>query len=83
MPERTKRLYRAEQDARLAGVCGGVGEYLGIDPVVIRLLWVVVTCFTGFVPGTVAYLIAWVVVPVEPAPAVVAQPIETPSDSPA
>jgi phage shock protein C len=36
--------------------------------VVVRLLWVGITCLTGFVPGIVAYLIAWVIVPWEPLP---------------
>ena len=67
MSDDYKRLYRSRTEARLAGICGGLGAYLGFDPVIVRLLWVGVTCVTGFAPGIVAYLIAWVIVPQEPA----------------
>ena len=72
-----KRLYRSASDSRLAGVCGGVGLYFGIDPVIVRLLWIGVTCLTGFIPGTMAYLAAWLIVPLEPLPAPVASPATT------
>ena len=61
-----KRLYRSQTDGRLAGVCAGLGDYLKIDPVVLRLVWVGVTCLTGIVPGVLAYLIGWIVVPPQP-----------------
>ncbi len=45
-----KRLYRSEQDKMLLGVCGGIGEYLDVDPTLIRLLWAVFACTgTGIV----------------------------------
>jgi phage shock protein PspC (stress-responsive transcriptional regulator) len=62
----SKRLYRSEANHVLAGVCGGVGEYLGVDPVVVRLAWVLLTVFTGFVPGLLAYLIAMAIMPHKP-----------------
>ena len=57
-----KRLTRSREDRWLAGVCGGIGEYAGIDPNVVRLLAVIGGVFSA---GTllVAYLIAWVVMP--------------------
>ncbi len=58
-----KRLYRSETNKVLAGICGGLGEYLAVDPVVLRLLWVVITIFTGAVPGLVAYIVAIFVIP--------------------
>jgi phage shock protein C len=61
----TKRLYRSTKNKILAGVCGGLGEYLGIDPSVIRLVWALVVVFTGFVPGVLVYIIAIFVIPVE------------------
>lgn len=61
-----RRLYRSTSEARMAGVCAGLGLYFGIDPVLIRLGWIGVTCLTGFVPGIVAYVVAWVIVPQEP-----------------
>ena len=64
-----RRLYRATgTDARLVGVCAGLGNYFSIDPVAVRLLWVAVTLVTGLVPGVVLYLLAWLIVPEEPRP---------------
>jgi phage shock protein C len=59
-----KRLYRSEKNKVIAGVCGGLGEYLDIDPTVIRLVWVLITVFTGVVPGIVGYLLAIMIMPV-------------------
>jgi phage shock protein PspC (stress-responsive transcriptional regulator) len=58
-----KRLYRSKKNRILAGVIGGLGEYFNIDPVLLRLIWVLVVVFTGFFPGTIAYIIALVIVP--------------------
>jgi phage shock protein PspC (stress-responsive transcriptional regulator) len=81
MSDDFKRLYRSQTDARLAGICGGLGVYLGIDPVVVRLLWVGVTCLTGFAPGILAYVIAWFIVPPEPVTVHRAQPAEPTRES--
>ena len=59
-----KRLQRSRTEKMMAGVCGGLGEYFDVDPTIIRLLWVVVTFMGG--AGVLAYLILWVVVPLEP-----------------
>lgn len=57
-----KRLYRTKgKDRMIAGVCGGIAEYLGVDPTIIRLIWVVATLAWG--AGLLAYLIAWLIVP--------------------
>lgn len=56
-----KRLYRIERGKKLAGVCGGIGEYLNIDPTVIRLLWIFLTLFFG--SGVLAYIIAVFIMP--------------------
>jgi phage shock protein PspC (stress-responsive transcriptional regulator) len=48
----------------VAGVCGGLAHYFAIDPVIIRLLWILFTLAGG--GGVLAYLIAWLVVPEEP-----------------
>ena len=58
-----KRLYRSKKNRVLAGICGGVGEYFNVDPVLIRLIWVLVVIFTGFFPGVLAYIIAIFIVP--------------------
>ena len=53
-----KRLYRSRSNRIIAGVCGGIGEYLGIDPVIIRILAVIIPGF-----GWVAYLICAILMP--------------------
>lgn len=60
-----KKLYRSSNDKVLAGVCGGLGEYFAVDTVVIRLLWVVFTLMGG--AGLIAYIIAAVIIPSNPA----------------
>jgi phage shock protein PspC (stress-responsive transcriptional regulator) len=47
---------------------------MDLDPVFVRVIWVVGTCITGFIPGIVAYLLAWVIMPEEPLPAATASP---------
>ena len=61
-----KRLYRSVTDRRIAGVCGGIAEYLNIDPLVVRLIFVALLLF-GIAPIILIYLIMWVVVPDNPA----------------
>lgn len=57
-----KILFRSKKNRMIAGVCAGIGEYLGLDPTVIRLLWVLLTFFSGGV-GVLAYIIAWIIIP--------------------
>jgi phage shock protein C len=58
-----KRIYRSKTNRVIGGVCGGMGDYFGIDPVLIRLLWVGSILLAG--AGILFYLIAWVVIPEE------------------
>lgn len=60
---RPKRLYRSRKNRVLAGVCGGLGEYFNIDPVIIRLIWAVLVLVWGV--GILAYLLAWLIIPLE------------------
>ena len=60
-----KKLYRSRYDKKLAGVCGGLAQYLNMDPTVVRLVWVLITLFAG--AGLLAYLICALVIPEEPA----------------
>jgi len=60
-----KRLYRSRNERMIAGVCGGLADYLHTDPTLIRLLFVLFALAGG--PGLVAYLILWIVVPLAPA----------------
>jgi phage shock protein C len=69
-PEAYRRLMRSSVDCKLAGVCGGLAEYFAADSTIVRLIWVLISFFSGIVPGCVAYLIAWIVIPQAPYPAV-------------
>lgn len=60
-----KRLYRSGKDKILGGVCGGIAEYLRVDPTLIRLLWVVGTLIS-MGAGILAYIIAWIIIPRNP-----------------
>ena len=63
--EKNKRLYRSDANKIFAGVCGGIGEYFVVDPVVVRLIWLLVVVFTGMVPGLLVYILAVYIVPKE------------------
>jgi phage shock protein C len=61
-PQAQKRLTRSRDERMLAGVCGGLAEYLGMDPTIVRLLAVLLGVFSA---GTalIAYLIAAIIIP--------------------
>jgi len=63
--EQMKRLYRSGNNRILGGVCGGIGEYLGVDPTIIRLVWILSTLLSLGI-GILLYLIAWVLIPTNP-----------------
>jgi phage shock protein C len=54
---------RSRRDRVIAGVCGGIAEYLGLDPTLVRVATVVIALLPG--PAVLAYLIAWLVIPEE------------------
>lgn len=56
-----KKLTRSTTDKMLFGVCGGIAKYFGLDPVLIRLLFVLLFIFAG--GGLLAYIILWIVMP--------------------
>jgi phage shock protein PspC (stress-responsive transcriptional regulator) len=60
----SKTLFRTHDGRILAGVCSGMGEFFGADANLIRVIFAVVTIFTGGF-GALAYLAAWVVIPEE------------------
>jgi phage shock protein C len=47
----------------IAGICGGIGEYFGIDPTMVRVIYVVGSVLSVAFPGILIYLILWVVIP--------------------
>ena len=59
-----KRVYRSRKDRILGGICGGMGDYFNIDPVLVRVAWLVLF-FAGGV-GLLAYIISWIIIPEEP-----------------
>ncbi len=56
-----KKLYRSRKNKSLAGVCGGIAEFFGIDPTIVRIVWLI-TIFLGGT-GVVAYIIAAIIIP--------------------
>ncbi len=56
-------LYRSRQHQMIAGVCGGLADWLGWDPTLVRVLYVLVSIFSAAFPGILVYLILWLVVP--------------------
>ncbi len=59
-----KRIWRSRDNAIIAGVCEGMGNYFEVDPVVIRILWVIFAFAGG--GGIFAYLVCWLIIPQEP-----------------
>ena len=60
-----KRLYRIEEGKMLCGVCGGIANYFGVDPTIVRLLWAAVS-IGSIGTGLVAYFVAAAIIPKEP-----------------
>ncbi len=60
-----KKLYLSNKDRKIAGFCGGLAQYFGVDSTLIRLLYVILT-IVSFGVGIVLYLIAWIIVPRNP-----------------
>jgi phage shock protein C len=58
-----KRLFRSRKDRILGGVCGGLGNYLNIDPVLVRVVWAILFFAAG--AGLLAYILAWIIIPEE------------------
>jgi phage shock protein PspC (stress-responsive transcriptional regulator) len=59
-----KKLYRSRKNRVIAGICGGLAEYFDVDPIIIRLITLILVLSAG--AGLIAYIIAWIVVPEEP-----------------
>ncbi|MCB2203264.1 PspC domain-containing protein [bacterium] len=66
-----KRLYRNTRNKMIGGVCTGLAEYFAIDPVLIRLVFVILALYSGV--GILAYIILWIVVPASLEPTVAAE----------
>ena len=60
----SKKLYRSLSDKKLAGVCGGIAEYFGLDSTLIRVGWALVSLFAG--AGVLAYIVCAIIIPQKP-----------------
>lgn len=58
-------LNRVTNDKIIGGVCGGIAKYLGWDPAIVRLLYVLISVFSAAFPGIFVYIILWIVMPEE------------------
>ncbi len=61
-----KKLYRSKDNKVFFGVIGGIGEYTDIDPVILRLVFLLIVLVTAIIPGSVLYLVAGMIVPQAP-----------------
>ena len=59
-------LYRSRKNSMIAGVCGGLADWLGWSPGWVRLLYILVSLISAAFPGIIVYLILWIVVPKAP-----------------
>jgi len=66
MTDEPKRLRRSRKERIVAGFFGGLAEYFGLDPSLLRIAYVLATIFTLGIPGIVFYVMMIVIVPVEP-----------------
>jgi phage shock protein C len=61
-----RKIYRSKKDKMIAGICGGLGEMFEIDPTLIRLGLVFIGLVTGVLPFIIAYVMGWIIIPVNP-----------------
>jgi phage shock protein C len=63
----SRRPLRRSRDRMIAGVCAGLAQYFGLDVTLMRVLYVLVSILSAGFPGTLVYIILWIVIPEEPA----------------
>jgi phage shock protein C len=63
VPPVPKKLMRSRTDRKIGGVCAGLAAYLELDVSLVRILWFFITLACGIVPGLVAYILAWIIIP--------------------
>jgi phage shock protein C len=61
-----KRIYRSTDDRKIAGICGGIGEMMNMDPTLIRLVVIFLCLVTAVMPLVLTYIIAWLIIPEKP-----------------
>ena len=67
MARTSNPLYRSRRHRMIAGVCGGMAEWLGWTPTLVRVLFVVISIASVAFPGILVYLALWLIIPKEPA----------------
>jgi len=65
VPTVPKKLMRSRTDRKIGGVCAGLGQYLDLDVSLVRILWFFITLACGILPGVVAYILGWIIIPEE------------------
>lgn len=65
MPDLSRPLRRSADNCLIAGVCGGLARYFGIDPVLVRVLYVVGSIVSIAFPGLLIYILLWIIMPKE------------------
>ncbi len=79
-PRASRRLMRSVVDCKVAGVCGGIAEYLEIDSTLVRLIWVLLVLMpVPVVPALIGYFVAWVIIPQAPLPVPATPPAHEPN----
>jgi len=63
MPKQIKQLFRSEKNKVWAGILGGIGEYFNVDPTILRVTWVLITIFSGLLPGLIVYIASAFIIP--------------------
>ena len=58
-----KKFYLSDTDKKIGGVCGGIAQYFDIDPIIVRIIWIIAAFFYGI--GLIPYLAFWIIVPRE------------------
>jgi phage shock protein C len=57
------KLYRSKSEAKIAGICGGIGEMLNVDPTIIRLAAIFAALLTVIFPFVIVYIVGWIIIP--------------------
>ena len=66
METQRPRLRRSRTDSMIAGVCGGIAQWMGWDPTVVRLAYILLSILSAAFPGLLVYLILWLITPQGP-----------------
>ncbi len=58
-----EKLFRSRSDSKIAGICGGLGEMLNVDPTVVRLAMIFAALLTVIFPFVIIYIVGWIIIP--------------------